>query len=125
MGPDYSHCSNIHSHWRLKLFAKYEEEPFTEKNILCYAYLAIKDTGLFNLPCNNWQENPTSTKNWSNFKILFTKETENIKHHTTGSVVLNDEAQNYILQLSKAFAAQQQEIENMRAVQEQPVNSTS
>ena len=35
-----------------KLFAKSVEEPFTEKNILCSAYLAIEDTGLFNLSCD-------------------------------------------------------------------------
>ena len=102
-----------------KLFAKTEEDSFTEKNILLCAYLIIQDTLLFNLSYDNWQDNPTSAKNWSNSRLLFTKESANIKHHTTGSFRLNDEAGNAILQMSDTFAAQQQEIVNMRAVQEQ------
>ena len=77
------------------------------------------------LPYDNWQDNPTSAKNWSNSRLLFTKEVANIKHHTTGSVILNDEAGNDILQISDTLASQQQEIVNMRAVQEQPVNIAS
>ena len=69
--------------------------------------------------------NPTIAKNWSKFKLFFTKEAANIKHYTTGSVGLNDEAANAILQLSKEFTAKQQEITNMRAAQEQPVNRAS
>ena len=65
------------------LFTEAGEEPFTKKNIICLTYLAIKDTGLFNLPCDTWRDNPTSAKNWSNFKLFFTKEAVNIKHHTT------------------------------------------
>ena len=108
-----------------KLFSKAVEEPFTENYILFYAYLVIEDTRFFNLPCDTWRDKPTRAKKWKNFKLFFTKDSANIKHHTTGSVGLNDEAANAILQLIKAFAAQQQGIENMRAVQEQPVNSAS
>ena len=43
-----------------KLFSEDGEEPFTEKNILCSTYLAIEDTGLFNLTCDTWRDNPTS-----------------------------------------------------------------
>ena len=55
-----------------KLFAKAGEEPFTEKNILWYAYLAIEDTGLLNLTCDTWRDKRTSAKNWSDFKLFFT-----------------------------------------------------
>ena len=106
-----------------KIFAKSGEETFTEKNILCSAYLAIEYTGLFNLPCDIWRDNPTSAKNWSNLKLLFTKKASNTQHHFNGSFGINEEASNAILQPSKAFTAQQQEIENMHAVQEQTVNS--
>ena len=75
--------------------------------------------------CDTWQDNPTIAKNWSNFKLLFTKEADNIKHQTTELVRFNDEAINDILQLIEEFASKQQEIVNMRDVQEQPVNSTS
>ena len=68
----------------LKLFAKSVEEPFNENNIIHSAYISIKETGLFNIPCDTWQDKPTSAKNWSNFKIFFTKEIANIKHRTTG-----------------------------------------
>ena len=37
-----------------KLFAEAGEEPFTDKIIIPSAYLAIKDTGLFNLSCDTW-----------------------------------------------------------------------
>ena len=107
------------------LFAESGKEPFTKKNILCSAYLAIEDTGLFNLSCDNWRDKPTSAKKWSNFKLFFTKEAANIKHHNTGPVGLIDEYDNDILQLSKYFTSQQKEIANMHAVQEQPVNITS
>ena len=80
-----------------KLFAKAGEYPFTGENIIFSTYLSIEDTGLFNLPCDTWKVNPISAKNSSNFKIFFTKEAANIKHHTTGSVGLNDEAANAIL----------------------------
>ena len=84
-----------------KLFSKYEEDTLTEKNILCSAYLSIEGIGLFNLTCDTWRDNPISAKNWSNFKLFFTKEASNIKHHTTGSVGINDKAADAILQLSK------------------------
>ena len=84
-----------------KLFSKAGEEPFTEENILCSEYLSIEDIVLLNLPCDALQDNPTSAKNWSNFKFFFTKEAANIKHHTTGSVGFNDEAANDILKQSK------------------------
>ena len=87
-----------------KLFTEYGEELFTDKNILRSAYLAIEDTGLFNLPCDTWQYKPTSAKNWSNFKLFFTKESANIKHHTTDSVWLNNESTNAVLQLSEALS---------------------
>ena len=61
---------------------------------------------------------PQAPKKRSNFKIFFAKKASNIKHHTTGSVGINDEYANAILQLSDAFTAQQQEIANMRAVKE-------
>ena len=90
------------------------EKSHSPRNILHSAYLDIKDTGLFNLTCDTWRENPTSAKNWSNFKLLCTKDASKIKHHNTGSVELNYEAANDILQLSDEFTAQQQEIANMR-----------
>ena len=70
-------------------------------------------------------DNNTIAKNCSNFKLFFTKEATNIKHHTTDSVRLNDKSAHAIPQLSDKFAAQHQKIVNMRAVQEQPVKSTS
>ena len=108
-----------------KLFSKDVEGPFTDKKTLRSAYIFIKDTGLFNLTSDIWLDKPTSAQNWGNFKILFTKEAANIKHHINGSIVTNDEDDNYILQLSNAFAAKQQEIANMRAAQEQTANSAS
>ena len=108
-----------------KLFSKYVEDPCTDKKILCSAYLTIEDTGLFNLPCDTWRENPQSAKNLINFNLFFTKEAANIKHHTTGSVRLNDESDNAILKLINTLAAQQHETANMRAVQVQPVNNAS
>ena len=90
-----------------KPFFKAREETFTENNILISAYLAIKDTELFNLPCHTLWDNPTSAKNWSDFKLFFTKESANNKHHITGLVGLNDESSNYILQLRDEFSAQQ------------------
>ena len=108
-----------------KLLSKAGEDPFTDKYIFRSSYLAIEDTGLFNLPCDTWQENPTSAKNWSNFKLFFTKEASNIKHHTTGSVGISDEAANAILLPRYAFLSQQQEIANICAAQEQLVNSAA
>ena len=125
MGTNYFHFSTIHSYWRLKTIFQicriaihWEKESF-------YEYLSIEDTVLFNLPCDNWRDKPSSAKNWSNLKLFFTKELANIKHHTTLSVVINDEAVNAILQLIGSFVLQQQYIANMCTVQEQPVNSAS
>ena len=73
---------------------------------------------IFNLPYDTWQEKPTSLKNWNSLKLFFTKEAANIKHHTTGSVRINYEDANTILQLSNAITAQHQEIANIRDVQE-------
>ena len=84
-----------------KIFSKAREYPFSEKDILSSAYLAIEDTELFNLPYDTWQDKPTSAKNWIKFKIFFNKESAKIKHHTTGSVGLNDEAANTTLQLTE------------------------
>ena len=80
---------------------------------------------MFNLLCDTQRDNHRSAKSWSNIKLFFIKEAVNTKHHNTGLVGLNYEAANVILQLRDAFAAQQQEIVKMGAVQEQPVNSTS
>ena len=50
-------------------------------------------------------------------RALLTREAANIKHHTPGSVGINYEAVNAILQLTNAFSAQQQETANMCGVQ--------
>ena len=90
-----------------KLFSESEEDLFAEKSILLSAYVSIEDTRFFNLPCYICRDKTTGAKNWSNSKLFFTKEAANIKHHTTGSVKLNDEALNYILQMITSFAPQQ------------------
>ena len=51
--------------------------------------------------------NPQVT-NWGNFKIFFTKEASNIKHHNTISVGINYKYSNAILKPRNAFVAQQQ-----------------
>ena len=44
----------------------------------------------------------------TDFKIFFTKEADNIKHHNTISVGINDEYSNAIPKPRNAFVAQQQ-----------------
>ena len=68
---------------------------------------------------------PSKTLDWSTFHVIpgktipqapkigvtsrfFTKEPVNIKHHTTVSVRVTDEASNAILQLSNVFSSQQE-----------------
>ena len=97
-------CTRIEDY---KLFVKAGEDPLNEKNVLRSAYLSIEDTGFFNLPCDICKDKLTSVKNWSNYKLFFTKESANIKYHTTDLVRLNDEAANDNLQPSNTFTAQQ------------------
>ena len=51
-----------------------------------------------------------ATKTWTNFKIFFSKESKKVKHHTTGSLGMQDATANALLQLNDAFAQQQQQI---------------
>ena len=93
-----------------KLFAEAGDEPLSDKKILRAALLAIEATGLYNLACDNWAEKATATKTWTNFKIFFSKESKKVKHHTTGSLGMQDATANALLQLNDAFAQQQQQI---------------
>ena len=109
-----------------KLFAEAGDEALSDKKILRSALLAIEGTGLYNLACDNWAEKPAVTKTWSNFKIFFTKESKKVKHHTTGSLGMQDATANALLQLNDAFNQQQQQIEllttNRQPLQELPTN---
>ena len=93
-----------------KLFAEAGDEALPDKKILRAALLAIEATGLYNLACDNWTEKPTATKTWPNFKLFFTKESKKVKHHTTGSLGMQDATANALLQLNDAFVQQQQQI---------------
>ena len=93
-----------------KLFAEAGDEPLSDKKILRAALLAIEATGLYNLACDTWTEKATATKTWTNFKIYFSKESKKVKHHTTGSLGMQDATANALLQLNDAFTQQQQQI---------------
>jgi hypothetical protein len=110
-----------------KLFAEAGEEPLPDKKILRAALLAIESTGLYNLACDNWSEKPSTTKTWPNFKLFFTKESKKVKHHTTGSLGMQDATANALLQLNDAFVQQQQQIQQLsndrQPLGELPINN--
>ena len=86
-----------------KLFAEAGDEPLSDKKVLRAALLAIEATGLYNLSCDTWNEKPKTTKTWANFKIYFTKESKKVKHHTTGSLGMQDATANALLQLNNYY----------------------
>ena len=104
-----------------KLFAEAGDEPLSDKKLLRAALLAIEATGLYNLACDTWTEKPSTTKTWTNFKIFFSKESKKVKHHTTGSLGIQDATANALLQLNDAFAQQQQQIMQLASNERQPL----
>ena len=104
-----------------KLFAEAGDEPLSDKKLLRAALLAIEATGLYNLACDTWTEKPSATKTWTNFKIFFSKESKKVKHHTTGSLGMQDATANALLQLNDAFAQQQQQIMQLASNDRQPL----
>ena len=112
-----------------KLFAEAGDEPLPDKKILRAALLAIESTGLYNLACDTWADKPSATKTWSNFKIFFTKESKKVKHHTTGSMGMQDATANALLQLNDAFVQQQQQIlqlsNDRQPLGELPINNAN
>jgi hypothetical protein len=96
-----------------KLFAEAGDEPIPDKKVLRAALLAIESTGLYNLACDTWMEKPTATKTWANFKLFFSKESKKVKHHTTGSLGMQDATANALLELNDAFTTQQQQIQEL------------
>jgi hypothetical protein len=92
-----------------KLFAKAGDEALSDKKILRSALPAIEGTGLYNLTCDTWTDKPVAVKTWANFKIYFTKESKKVKHHTAGSLGMQDATANALLQRNDPFNQQQQQ----------------
>ena len=100
-GTRHSHCSNIHSHWRMKdIFQSWRRAIHWEKYHLLYIPFHGR---LWIVQPVMWYLTRQALKRhiWSNSKLFFPKKAANIKHHTTGSVGINDKAVSVILQLRK------------------------
>ena len=94
-----------------KIFAEAGKDPISERTILRKAYMAIKNTGMYDLSCDNWDDKTTATKTWINFKIFFSKEESKIRNHTSSSTGFSEHTANALLQLNDTIVKQQEQIE--------------
>jgi len=102
------------------LYAEAGGEPISDKRTMRYTFLAIKNTGLFNLACDQWTEKNATLKTWINFKIFFAAEKKKIKNHTTGEVgVAQEEMANALLDLTSTLINCKTEIASLK----QEINS--
>jgi hypothetical protein len=112
-----------------KIFAEAGKDPISERTILRKAYMAIKNTGMFDLSCDTWDDKTTTTKTWTNFKLFFSKEETKVRKHTTASTGFSEHTTNDILQLNDTILKQQEQIEllnNRQPLQEiHPTNNVT
>jgi hypothetical protein len=112
-----------------KIFAEAGKDPIPERTILRKAYMAIKNTGMFDLSCDTWDDKATTTKTWNNFKLFFSKEENKVRKHTTSSTGFSEHTTNAILQLNDTILKQQEQIEllnNRQPLQEiHPTNNVT
>ena len=97
------------------LYAEAGGEPISDKRTIRYTFLAIKNTGLFNLACDQWNEKNEVLKTWSNFKTFFTAEKKKIKNHTTGELgIAQEEMANALIDLTSTLINCKTEIASLK-----------
>jgi hypothetical protein len=112
-----------------KIFAEAGKDPITERTILRKAYMAIKNTGMYDLSCDNWDDRTATNKTWHHFKIFFSKEETKVRKHTSASTGFSENTANALLQLNDTIIKQQEQITmltNRQPLQEiHPTNNIS
>ena len=97
------------------LYAEAGGEPISDKRTIRYTFLAIKNTGLFNLSCDQWNEKNEDLKTWSTFKTFFTAEKKKIKNHTTGELgIAQEEKANALIDLTSTLINCKTEIASLK-----------
>jgi hypothetical protein len=103
-----------------KLYAEAGAEPISEKRLIRCTFLCIKNTGLFNMACDRWNDIPIENKSWAEFKKFFAAENKKIKNHTAGEVGLaQEEMANAIIDLTSTLANCKAEIASLKQEMQQ------
>jgi hypothetical protein len=98
-----------------KLYAEAGNEPISEQRLMRCTFLSIKNTGLFNMACDQWNEVPVQDKSWAEFKKFFAAENKKIKNHTAGDVGLaQEEMANAIIDLTSTLVNCKAEIATLK-----------
>ena len=98
-----------------QLYAEAGDEPISDKRLMRHTLQAIRDTGLYNTACDEWNDTAPTEKTWINFKLFFIKKNNNLEKHTTGTTGFSStDVTNALVDVTSTLQAYRHEIDTLK-----------
>ncbi|GFH50518.1 hypothetical protein CTEN210_06994 [Chaetoceros tenuissimus] len=96
--------------------SKLAKHGIQEDELVSYAMVIIRNTGLFNPECDEWEKR-TNSYVWNDFQTYFVKESLKVKKHTSAQLGYAEETVAAVLELSDKLNAVEECLQTERATE--------